>query len=670
MATMTRRMRPGAGWRAGTCLVIGGAGVAALAFYASLLPWKFGVWSDTEPMVVALHGAAALCAMGLLLCAVSRPQFVGRFAAHPVVVISLFVAVWSLLVAPFADYPVLSLLGSPQLGEGALYHADVAVFLAAGMLLRRFPAAYRGFTMVAATICAVTPLLIWALDVGALLETRRLFVFDDYLAYYAVAGAALILCRRDLPIRRRVILAGLVALPGLAVSNNSTAIVVVLALATPAAWALHCLNAKSAGSVRLSKFALALSAPLLAGAGILIVWSIGQTGEVGSLTSRLFMYRALLPVLTEDPTVLLVGQGWGAVNTSVLINLAQSGAKIWDGSWDLSARDIPHSHNFVLEALLGGGLPAMLGVLALLMLVAATARRRDLPAAAFAVISLAGLGAMWFQLPATSGLMAIVLGGLAGPVRIPWRRYVVPRRWLLAGLVAVLVAQIATLNWLIDYGVAAQRADRAGYNSADDETCGAFPSDAGRGSIGLTQAFGDLFASIFTKQHYGEPIADEKWDRLARLYCVVTRRAARSESARLLLGDLVFRSQVAAVFDQPGISQRFSSAIEGWEEALVRFLDHAPGRTDMAAPYLAWLLDRRNPERVVTVAQELLSRNPRDPVGHWFLGVGLVAFGRDTSDANRNQARQHMSQALALGLQRYIKVDPEVLHFLNTKTAQ
>jgi hypothetical protein len=664
---MTAPTHRDAAWRTGSGLVLSGCGVAGLAFYASLLPWRFGVWTDTEPMVVAMHLGAALCALGLLLCAGARPRLVGRIVGHPVVLVALFVAAWSALTAPFADYPLLSLLGSPQLGEGALYHADLAAFLATGLLLRRLPSLRRVGFAVGAAICAFTPLLVVALRIGGWWGASRPLVFDDYLAYYAIVGATFVLAMSKLPLAGRASLAVIVALPGLSVSGNLTAIVVMLALALPAALIVQYGTAWSSASLRRVRVALALSVPMLAGAGLLAVWLIGQTGEVASLASRMFMYRALLPVVTEQPAVLAVGQGWGNVNASVLANLAQSGATIWDGSWDLSTRDIPHSHNFAVEALSGAGLPAMIGVLALLAAVPATARRRDLPVVAFTVISLAGLRAMWFELPATVGIAAIALGWLAGPVGTARRSVVPARRWLTMGFAALVIAQAAALTWLVGYGIAVQRADRADYRSADGGRCGAFPADDLRGSVGLTQAFGDAFGSLFATDSARTPVPAQRWDRLERLYCEVAGRVADSRSVRLMLADLVFRAQVAVSLGNPEVSRRFATALPGWEGALRRFLARAPGRTDMAAPYLAWRLARGESGDVVSFARDLLRRNPDDPVGHWFLGAALAATPSAGDADNRQQALQHMRGALSLGVQRYIKVDRELIRLLTPK---
>ena len=275
--------------------------------------------------------------------------------------LAVFVAAWSALVSPLVEYPFLSLLGSPQLGEGALYFADGAVFLATGRLLSGLPRSRRWFVWPGIGVCVATPLIV-ALAERAAGEPWWLLRFDDYLAWYAVAGATLALTLDRMPLHRRILLAAVVAFPGLAVAGNLSATIILVAVAFPlvvffAAWS----RGRPGRSLQPLRVALIAAVPLLAGGSILAVWYVGEAGWVASLTSRLFEYRALLPVVVEMPAVFAIGQGWGQINNAVLMHIVDSGAVLWDGTWDLGTRDIPHSHNFAVEAFAGAGLPAPVG---------------------------------------------------------------------------------------------------------------------------------------------------------------------------------------------------------------------------------------------------------------------------------------------------------------------
>jgi hypothetical protein len=647
---------------AGVALLIGGGWLAALSFYASLLPWKFGVWEGDEPMVVALHGAAMLCAAGLAVCMATRPLLASRALTHPAVLAAGFVALWGAVASLFVPQPFLSLLGSPQLGEGVLYFADCAVFIAAGLLIRVLPGMLRVFAWPCIAVCVVTPLIVVTSEHLDTTQSWWLFVFDDYLAWYAIAGAVLVLADPAVSFYRRLVVAVLVAAPGLAASGNLSAIAVLAGIAFPLVLLLHVLNrTRWQHGIRI---ACTASIPLLVGASLLAVWLIGEAGWVQSVTARLLLYRALLPVVAENSGILVVGQGWGQINNAVLLHLLESGATIWDGSWDLSSRDIPHSHNFAVEAFAGGGIPALLGALAIFALVPMVAGRKALPPAAFASVAMAGLGAVWFQLSATSGLSMIALGIAAGPWYGRLRLIRLPRAISTGVLCAMAILQFAAIVWLFDYGIAAQRAVANGYRGVDQTSCGSFPNDSMRGSVGLTQQFDTEFRAIVDDRAAGRVVSPERWEALVRLRCVVVTRIADDESPRLMLADLLFRGQIALDPALQRDAYRFAGVFEDWESELKRFLAVVPGRTDIAVSYLAWRLSRNEPDRVVAFAKILVALQPDDPVGHWFLGAGLAASGEAVVSVESARILWHLRRALELGLVKRTRVEPELIRFI------
>lgn len=664
---MIQRDTNSSAFGAGITTVVIGGWLAALAFFASLLPWRIGVWVDTEPMVLAMHASALSCTVGLAVCAWARPGLVRPVLAHPAVLAAVFVAVWTLIAAPFVAFPFLSFLGAPQLGEGGLFYAECAVLLAGGMLLGRWRRAKVLFVAPAIAVCVAVPVIV---AIGARIDPAQpwwLFKFDDYLAWYAVIGATLVLALRVDRLVLRYALALLVAAPGLAVSGNLSAIAVILAIAFPVAVGAELSQRQGERLERWVRRSVAVSIPALAMAGVLAVWVAGEAGLVASLVSRLNMYRTLLATIGDDPAILAVGQGWGQINIAVLLHLADSGAVIWDGSWDLSARDIPHSHNFAVEALLGGGIPAALGSLAMVAALPLLARRRNTAAASFSALAFSGIGAMWFQLPATSALAMMALGLAGGPVSPRRRRHrarFVGAPAILALLAALALAQAACLYWLADYALSARQARLAGYQDLQAAACGDFPQDAMRGSIGLAQQFDTEMRAALSGG-----IQDEtQWQALRRLHCVVARRAAEEQAPRLMLADLLFRGQVANDPALAEIRNRFADAIATWRPALERFVATAPGRTEVAVPYLTWLLTGKRANEVVSFAELLLHQNPDDPIGHWFLGVGLSGLGGPMDDVRAKRIIDHMRDALDLGVQNLIEVDPVLIRFIEEKS--
>ena len=89
--------------------------------FAAHSVFSFGVWRKAEPVVVAFHGTSALCALALLLVWWRSRATFQDSVMHPVVLLPFALALWSTLAAPISDFPLLSLMGSPQIGEGALW---------------------------------------------------------------------------------------------------------------------------------------------------------------------------------------------------------------------------------------------------------------------------------------------------------------------------------------------------------------------------------------------------------------------------------------------------------------------------------------------------------------------------------------------------------------------
>jgi len=84
-------------------------------------------------------------------------------------------------------------------------------------------------------------------------------------------------------------------------------------------------------------------------------------------------------------------------------------------------------------------------------------------------------------------------------------------------------------------------------------------------------------------------------------------------------------------------------------------LARAPDRSDVALPYLAWLLrERRWPALGSTVAT-LLDRNPEDPVGLFYAGTALTTLN---DPAARAAGIGLIHSALDHGVERILPIEP------------
>jgi hypothetical protein len=253
------------GWtRAADWLTGGGIAVALLSPFAAYLPWPFGVWTDVEPTIILLHTGALICSAGLgAAWLTGRRDPVGALR-HPLVLICLAIAAWSIAAAPFSRFPILSIIGSPQIADGAVLWLDIAVFIAGTRMMRDSGAGLAQIGGVTAFAAIVLPAL-------ALFPATRAIWFNDYLAFLGLAAAVVVpacLRHRIQSNKMLIILAILSGAPAIVVYQNYTAIVLIMGLSGPAYLAVRALQhrhaarwarpARTASAVLIGAVALAL----------------------------------------------------------------------------------------------------------------------------------------------------------------------------------------------------------------------------------------------------------------------------------------------------------------------------------------------------------------------------------------------------------------------------
>ncbi|MHB1218443.1 MAG: O-antigen ligase family protein [Alphaproteobacteria bacterium] len=637
--------------RAGLIVAAVGAVIAAANFFGSMLPVDLGLSPDIEPMIVVMHAGAAVLACGLLLVCVGRPAIVVPALRHPLTLAAFAVAAWSALLAPFVEFPLNSLLGSPSAGEGALMYAEVALFMAAAMILRRFRVG-AWVAGIAVGVGAVVPALVAA-------RVGRPEFFAEYVSFFAPASAALAVaaCRR-LPPWSGTALGLAAGLPALVLSNNNTVwVACAFGLFVAALFVRHGRDSSPVADGRSRRIA-ALLVPATLAAATLAAAFVGYQGFVKSLTARLYLDRIALEALQDRPLSFLIGQGWGRTSEMINVHFNASQAVLWDGSWDATLRRYADIHNVALEAVLAVGVPGLLGILVMMAMVPLYARRGLLPAAAGYMSALAALLAVWFQVPATVPLVALAAGWLVGPARVcgKLRRSLRARPVWRAVLLACVVASSAAAGWLAAYGLAIRHAYFA-ESAASDETltCEHLPLDLDRGSFTLAQAFAGAYEVVFADESAGRPVNAAHMMRLERLLCAVGRAAAVSRSADLLITPVLFRGEIAFNPALPNTRDRFSDTFATWERAVDRFLTRAPRRTDMAWPYLSWRLERGDYAAVIAFSRRLLARDPSDPVGLWFAGI---LYTHSDRPAERREGFAMLHRSLNLGIERFTPVPP------------
>lgn len=564
-------------------VLLAGGLLATLPVFASFLPIDLGIDPRLEAIPMALHLAAGLCALGLTLVFLQMRDIALHALSHPMVLAAVFVAAWSAVVAPLTDYPWLSLIGTPAFGEAAVRYLALAVFFASALVLATHRTALTLLCMILVAVSVLAPVVMFAWGQG-------FFVSLDLVGYFAIPaalGAWLLSARQKLWLR--ALLAGAAVLPAFALSTNHSVIAVLILVAGPAAVLTHWLLSRRpdrARMIRVVGIAAVIVAPF---AGLLAKWLLPDLIELPSIRSRHLLDKVLLAAILDDPLILAIGQGWGAINLTMDAFAPLSGAVMWDGSWDLAARNVSHSHSTYLEALFGAGLPAFAGYCAILaapILVVSPAR---LPLAVFASVALAGMAAITGEFPSSVGAVAMSLA-IAGarPPGVSARRVNRSAGRSLALSMPVLAALLLTAAfWQFHVGntIRERVADVRATGADSAYNCNLHPHSAIYADTELPQGLIRSYRGAFKYDAAGQPVPlDDIW--LIDAYaCSADARIAASTSPSLLLAMEVFRVDVGLGQLTSELPRRYRWILENWDAELDRVLTLLPGRTDVAVGY-------------------------------------------------------------------------------------
>ncbi|MBC7857454.1 MAG: hypothetical protein H7Z39_01505, partial [Burkholderiaceae bacterium] len=223
-------------------------GASLFLFGAGMRPFNLGLWTQSEPVVLAWFVGGACSALALAALSIQGAP-VARALRHPLIVCLGALAAWSVVAGAVAPFPMRSWFGAPETGQGTLSLLVLTVNSALVLLLwrRRAP---RNILVAAACLAAAT----LALLNGFFPEDSawRPGAWGEYQAFigFFVMIALLCLPPRGPANRDRTRMIALMAIAALVIvfSKNRSAII-LLALA-PLLWALIRALEKSAGAGR------------------------------------------------------------------------------------------------------------------------------------------------------------------------------------------------------------------------------------------------------------------------------------------------------------------------------------------------------------------------------------------------------------------------------------
>lgn len=656
---------------------------ASLFGFVLTLPYvDLGQWRQVETATVGIHAAAGLAAMLMALLALSGERAVRDAAFSAPVVLLVGIGALSLAMSPLHDDPVRTLFGLLKHGVGALWWISTGVLAAAFAVAGR--GAGRAVLACAAPVATVCVFGLYALNWSAPEPRWIPYDFKEWVAILGLVASVPLLA-----IRTRAAVAAAALLAAIAVlgfGNRSIMLTVGLSAGAYGAWLL--LRSRIPAGPRTA-LAASLAAAAIGGTALVAllppalerhaVSGIHETAQspipsenpldhvsiegkpYGTLWSRGVVLDLVARNMAAHPLSLLAGRGWGSLQEVI----AEDGRSVpgrrfrWGPETasltflDFNANADFHSHNLLAESALSSGVPgAVLTLLAFLAPVFC-ARRRSLPAAGILSATLLVAGSLWFLLGIMGPFLALAVAsvGLGRPAA-PARRIPVP---VLAPAFAVPAVGILFCSaLLLGFGKAQQEerwfASLSFFRAPPCTTVTGPLLPEREINTGLFRRFVEQAERAGSAEKTKE-YADDRRGNAINFACIMRTLADRKPSASVLATSLELRPRIfAAAGNEPIWLQSMKPDVVYWEADLARLWTVAPGRTELAIPYVSWLIAQRDPKMPEIAARLAASMRDGDPVKAWVLSRKAEAEGDAAAQ------RKHLREALARGIANIVPI--------------
>jgi len=645
------------------------------SFVAILLPWVYwaatplitrGVWPQAEPVMVGHYALGALAVVALGGLAFFYKALVRRSLLHPVSLVFGAIGGWLCLMSLFQVQPVQGLWGSQEFGEGALFYLalwpifSLVYALTRGRWLRQILLGNALFAILALGY------LVWQQPWGFYYTP---FYFPDYLAFYGLFAFALVVLllpqsKIIAPLVGGGLGAGFLLLSG----NRAAEAFFVLAFVPVALMAF----------VPFFKKHWGLFAKLAVVGGTLLVAGVLFQGKAlldqhfdGSLKSRLFISEAFVEALSQNPSKALVGFGAGSYpDIQVRYFPAESttfagkeGAYRWEGV----DRHHFHTHNQFLELMLSGGIVPALLLIFFYWALLVNLRPHMKHWGGYTILSLALLWSVWFQMPTSWGMMALVLVCFMKNARasIPFVHVgKLPKGALPVAVgssfVALSVSAVLAANIMLTIPPKSYPAlEQTGQ-------CEDVYQDYGWGRwhfVKLMRSYAAYLKNGVQGVDKDQKINNIELGRLFYFLCLADQYQNTEEvQARLKVNVLnVYADMAFAILPEasPAQQAKIRTYLQPWEGRLLNFIDYAPVRMDMAAPYLLWLVERQDFGALNRVLAVLSEHHADHVITRWFSGLALLLDERSTQQESL-RGIDILRGALRDGIDRFIPVDADL----------
>lgn len=658
MTTNARMNREGRS-RIADGLALGTVIALLAAPLAALQPFEWGGWRLTSGSILLMYLGGALSAAALLAatCLPGNAKW-QTVPARPVLAVAaggLFLAAGGVAGALLAEFPLLSIAGTYQSGLGILWflHFALAV-LFFGVFDRDAAWQARLDRAMLLSLCAVGV----TLGIDLLMPNIVLLLpGGDSYAYLGAAGIAYSFAGAGLTGRmNRLILP--VSLILVAISGNMAAWGITAVLGT----GIVVTRFRPSVLSGLAIFRRPLPALILLLATIIgpacAFHVLPQDVLPASLQSRVHIYDLSFAVLAEaSATEWLFGIGWGHVQSAYYANLLAAEYPIYLQEWDFLWRDIFHSHNGALEALLATGLVGLAVHCAVFWLAIRHVARIGRAALWFLLLFYLVMAGLWFEfsfaLPflALAAVRCLFCVGTEPMPDVPAPSVAGPA-WYGGLVAAILVFSVALVRLgPFEAAVAGHKFDTLVENPQTSIRLETFPRDP-RGTHFVESI---VLRELWRKRdrlRESRGWSDDSTLALALLDRAESVLADIDASPMLLVGLSVLND--LAYYKGEAMQRLALQRVDLWERLVRRHWELEPKRSDVSVGYFELLKRAGAFDRLQTLTEERLRVAPNDPVAIFY--GALASLHRVPAEQNP-EAMRSILRAIDLGLRLILPIE-------------
>jgi hypothetical protein len=348
------------------------------------------------------------------------------------------------------------------------------------------------------------------------------------------------------------------------------------------------------------------------------------------------------------------GHGWGRTQDAFHSFLNVTGENLWRPTWVFLTSDYFNSHNWILETIYSIGVPGLILAVIAAVQVPLSARPLDRPAATALVVVCLLFTGIWFQLCLSLPLMALATAAVSSPARVARAPY---RLIPIIVVTALAVLQFAAAGSLASFGAAMTRMQE---NFTDGLPL-TVPDDPRGSDLAAAEMIRDCFLEL------AHPRARQRRRRdtgAKAMVAYLDRTVMRTETTQLpiialgILSQAYFSGELAWLEgDMPDIAGR-------WPIWLDRALTLAPGRTDIAIPYLTRLATTGQSAEAEALTRRMLRQAPDDAVALYFAGILELS---KAPGASKQTGIGFLRRSVAAGIDRFMPIAPSIHDLINAQ---